>query len=175
MNSIISIGRLTKQKNFIFLINCFNNILLKHKNLNLFIIGDGEEKINLQNQIKQLGLNDKVFLIGYKENVFKYLRSCYCFILSSLWEDPGFVLIEAASSNASIISSDCPNGPKEFLDNGNNGFLFMNNSTTSFEDTFYKFINSDEKSIKNKKFLAKKKVKDFTKLNHYKILSQLIT
>jgi glycosyltransferase involved in cell wall biosynthesis len=92
-NSLVSIGRLTKQKNFEFLINCFEKISLKYPHLNLFIIGDGEEKRNLQNQINNLQLNDKVFLLGYKKNVYRYLRSCYCFILSSLWEDPGFVLI----------------------------------------------------------------------------------
>ena len=46
------------------------------------------------------------------------------FILSSLWEDPGFVLIEAAACNLFIISSDCKNGPREFLDNGKNGILY---------------------------------------------------
>ena len=112
--------------------------------------------------------------MGYKKNVYRYLRSCYCFILSSLWEDPGFVLIEAASMNATIISSDCPNGPKEFLDNGNNGFLFRNNSKESFFSIFDTFIESDEVLINKKKLLAKKQIKDFTKFNHYNILSQFI-
>ena len=174
LNSVISIGRLTKQKNFIFLIDCFKHISIKYPHLKLFIIGDGEEKSNLQNQIYKLQLNDKVFLIGYKKNVHKYLRSCYCFILSSLWEDPGFVLVEAASTETSIISSDCPNGPQEFLDYGNNGFLFKNNSKDNFLDTFDVFVNSDESIIKRKKILAKKQIRDFTKLNHYKILSKFI-
>ena len=49
------------------------------------------------------------------------------FILTSLWEDPGFVILEAALSNTNIISSDCPNGPTEFLNQGKNGILFKNN------------------------------------------------
>ena len=48
------------------------------------------------------------------------------FILTSLWEDPGFVLVEAAYNNLFIISSDCKNGPKEILDNGKRGLLFNN-------------------------------------------------
>ena len=44
-----------------------------------------------------------------------------------LWEDVGFVIVEAAMSNAYVISSDCPNGPKEFLNDGKNGLLFKNN------------------------------------------------
>ena len=54
----------------------------------------------------------------YKKDIHNLLKHCYCFILSSPWEDPGFVLIEAAANNANIISSDCKSGPKEFLSNG---------------------------------------------------------
>ena len=67
-------------------------------------------------------------MLGYKKNIHNLLKSCYCFILSSLWEDPGFVLIEAAANNAIIISSDCKSGPKEILDNGKGGFLFNSNN-----------------------------------------------
>ena len=49
------------------------------------------------------------------------------FVLTSLWEDPGFVLIEAGYCDTLIVSSNCPSGPKEFC-NGNSGFLFNNNS-----------------------------------------------
>ena len=56
------------------------------------------------------------------------MRNSEIFILSSLWEEVGFVMIEAAICNSYIISSDCPNGPKEFLNNGKNGILFRNNS-----------------------------------------------
>ena len=174
LNSIICIGRLTRQKNYQFLIDCFKDLSIKHKFLKLFIIGDGEERDNLQNQINKLKLDNKIFLLGYKKNVYKYLRSSYCFILSSLWEDPGFVLIEAASANTTIISSNCPNGPREFLDDGNNGFLFKNNSKVSFLETFNKFFNSNQLTIKKKKILAKRQIKDFTKLNHFKILSKYI-
>ena len=55
------------------------------------------------------------------------MRNSDIFILSSLWEEVGFVMIEAAFCNSYIISSDCPNGPKEFLNNGKNGILFSNN------------------------------------------------
>ena len=55
------------------------------------------------------------------------MKNAQAFILSSLWEDPGFVLIEAAMNNLFLISSDCKNGPSEILDNGNRGYLFKNN------------------------------------------------
>ena len=74
----------------------------------MIILGEGEERFKLEKMIKNFNLNDKIHLLGYQDNVFKYLKNSKYFILSSLWEDPGFVLIEAALSNTNIISSDCP-------------------------------------------------------------------
>ena len=105
-----------KQKNILFLINALNYIFKKQKNLKLFIIGEGEEKKNIVKLIQELKLENKVYLLGFQENVYSYLQNCKCFVLSSLWEDPGYVLIEAAMANAAIISSNCPNGPSEILE-----------------------------------------------------------
>ena len=90
--------------------------------MNLVIIGDGENKKKLEDQIQRLNLNDKVFLLGFKKNIFDYLKNSKMFILPSLWEDPGFVLVEAGYMNLTILSSDCPNGPKELINNKKNGF-----------------------------------------------------
>ena len=51
------------------------------------------------------------------------------FYFTSLWEDPGFVIVEAALSNIPIISSNCPNGPREIIEK--NGYLFQNNNLES--------------------------------------------
>ena len=168
--SLLAIGRLTKQKNFSFLIQCFEKISIKYDYLNLFIIGDGEEKKILLDLINNLNLGSKVFLLGYRDNVFNYLNNCKCFLLTSLWEDPGFVLVEAGIANATVISSNCPNGPIEILENGKNGFIFESNSVESFISLFNQFINTKEEDLKNKQLNLKKKIKLFTKFNHYKIL-----
>ena len=173
-NSIVAIGRLTRQKNFQFLVKSLQNILLKYKNLNLFIIGDGEEKEEIIKLIEKLNLKNRVFLLGYKKNVFPYLRACKCFILSSLWEDPGYVLIEAAFSNATIISSDCPNGPKSILQDGKAGFLFKNNSKSDFFKKFEEFINSKSENVFQKKINAKKGIKIYTNFHHYKLIKNYL-
>ena len=173
-NSIVAIGRLTRQKNFQFLVKSLQNILIKYKNLNFFIIGDGEEKEEIIKLIEKLNLKNRIFLLGYKKNVFPYLRACKCFILSSLWEDPGYVLIEAAFSNATIISSDCPNGPKSILQDGKAGFLFKNNSKSDFFKKFEEFINSKSKDIFKKKINAKKGIKIYTNFNHYKVIKNYL-
>ena len=173
-NSIISIGRLTKQKNFSFLIESFNILQKKHKKLNLFILGDGEEREMLQDKINKLNLNNKAFLIGHQYNVFKYLKKAKLLVLTSLWEDPGFVILEAGYMNKIVLSSDCPSGPNEILDDGKNGFLFKTNSIESFINAFDKLINSDENLIKLKKLGLKKKSREFTYFNHFKILNLIL-
>jgi glycosyltransferase involved in cell wall biosynthesis len=108
---IVAIGRLTKQKNFSLLLHCFASIKTRHHDYHLLILGSGEEENKLKQTIHNLGISNSVDLLGYKENSYKYLNKADCFILSSLWEDPGFVLLEAAYLNVPIIASDCPNGP----------------------------------------------------------------
>jgi glycosyltransferase involved in cell wall biosynthesis len=163
---ILAIGRLTEQKNFRLLINYFNKIKNIDKKIKLVILGAGEQREYLINLIKKFGLNDRVYLLGHKDNVYKYLYRCTIFILTSKWEDPGFVLIEAAANRALILSSNCPNGPKEFLDDDKCGYLYKNNN---IDDLIYKYniLINDNANIKKKKiFLALKKAKKFTVLSH---------
>ena len=93
-NYLFAAGRLTKQKNFELLINGFNEIYQNYPEINLVIAGDGELKKKLMFKIKKFNLENRIHLIGYKNNIFNYMKNCQGFILSSLWEDPGFVLIE---------------------------------------------------------------------------------
>ena len=170
---ITGIGRLTKQKNFELLIRFFKNIEKDFPEFILIILGEGEEKEKLQKLINSLNIQKKAFLLGYEKNVYKFLLNSQYFILTSLWEDPGFVLVEAAISNSTIISSNCPNGPYEIIKNDN--FLFCNNDKN---DLLQKFINLEKNTSKNSIFSqktdVKKRVKDFTKFNHYKNLIKIL-
>ena len=171
---ILAIGRLTKQKNFLFLLNCFKELNKEDPNLNLVILGDGEEKQKLENFIKLNKLMNSVFLLGHQQNVQSYLKKCEIFVLSSLWEDPGFVLIEAIFGNSKIISSNCKNGPQEILNDGKFGYLFTSNSTKSFIENFYLIQKEEEKVILRKKILAKKNILDFTMFRHHKRLTNIL-
>ena len=106
---------MTRQKNFLFLIRAFSKILIKYPNYHLILLGDGEQKKLLIDEANKLNLTNKISFLGYQENVYKYLVNSNCFILTSLWEDPGFVILEAALSNTFVISSNCPNGPDEIF------------------------------------------------------------
>ena len=169
---ILAAGRLTRQKNFIYLIQEFMEFLKLNNNFILIILGDGEEKTKLQNFIKINKLETKVYLLGHVKNVYKYMKKSDVFVLSSLWEEVGFVIVEAAISNLFVISSDCPNGPSEFLDYGQNGILFKSNQKNSLLKSFENFVNDKDKFTKKVK--AKKFSLKYTKFRHYKILNQII-
>ena len=105
------------------------------------------------------------------------MKEFYCFISTSLWEDPGFVLIEAAINRASIISSDCKNGPREILLDGEGGYLYSSNDMNDLLEKFYKFNKDYElypKILYKKKVLAMKNIKIYSKSSHYKIFSKIL-
>ena len=177
-NYIFSAGRLTKQKNYKFLIDCFSEIEKKYPDLNLVIAGDGEQKNILINLIKKFKMEKKIFLIGYTEDVFNLMKNSICYVSVSLWEDPGFTLVEAISKKAPVISSDCNNGPKEILSLGNGGYLYKTNDKKDFLNTFYKFYDDHDKNsldLNIKKINALKNIKLFTKFHHYKNFLKIIT
>ena len=170
----ISVGRLTKQKNHTLLIKLFRIMCNKNKNLFLYILGDGEEKINIIKEIKQLKLEDNVILLGYKKNPYPFISKAKAVLSPSLWEDPGAVMIEAAFCNKIVISSDCISGPKEFLLDGKGGYLFKNNNLSSFVKTINDFLQDNNNNILSKKINAKKNSKKYTLFNHFKQLDALL-
>ena len=128
---LLAIGRLSVQKNFELLLSFFKDETSKDPSLYLAIAGEGEQKKKIEKLIKNYNLENKVLLLGYQNNIHNLLKNCYCFILTSLWEDPGFVLVEAGYNNCQVVSSNCPNGPKEII-NVDGGYLFQSNNTESF-------------------------------------------
>ena len=169
-NFFVMIGRYTRQKNHLLAIRCFKELIKKNLDINLIIIGNGELKNEYLTEINYLNLENRIQLIDYQKNVSIYLSKSLGMISSSLWEDPGFVMIEAAACNTFIISSDCLNGPREFV-GSDNGILFNNNNIKSLEKSILKFLGMSDYEIKKKKINAKKKSINFTKLRHFKILS----
>ena len=173
-NYYISIGRLTHQKNYHFLIDCFYEIIKKDNTIKLIILGDGELKQSLQKKINILKMKNNISLLGYQDNVYGYLKNAQAFILSSLWEDPGFVLIEAAFCNLTIISSNCPNGPSELLNNGKDGFMYESNKKKDFLTKFKEYLSTDKNDLFIKKLSVKKNSKNFTYFEHSKNLKKIL-
>ncbi len=169
----VSIGRFTKQKNYTFLLKGLNEFY-KNKDANFLflIVGEGEEKSELNNFIVKNSLSSFIKILDYKNNIFPLLKNAKALISTSLYEDPGFTLIEAGYLNIPVISSDCPNGPKEILDNGNNGYIFESENLTSFKSILSKFLSENKDDQRLKKIRLKKFVKKFTIFSHYQILKK---
>ncbi|MBD3213467.1 MAG: glycosyltransferase [Candidatus Lokiarchaeota archaeon] len=119
----ISMGRLSPEKGFHVLIEGFKRTLKKIPNGILLIIGDGPQKESLKKLIYKNDLDKKVFLLGFKENPYKYMKRADTFILSSFNEVLPYSLIEALVCRLPVISTDCQTGPREILEDGKYGLL----------------------------------------------------
>jgi glycosyltransferase involved in cell wall biosynthesis len=163
---ILSIGRLTYQKNFNLLIEGFREIKKIYNEYKLIILGEGEKRLELEKLVKKLNLEKDVLLLGFKNNIFNYLEISDCLISTALWEDPGFALIESGILDKIVISSNCPNGPIELF-NDNNGYLFNNNDKVSLVNAFIKYKDTSFLENVKKKIITKKKFKKYSFFNHY--------
>jgi|WetSurSiteA1Bulk_404760.scaffolds.fasta_scaffold42221_1 glycosyltransferase involved in cell wall biosynthesis len=120
--------RLSQDKNLPFLIKAFSEIR-KDLKVKLLIIGDGPEKTNLQVLCKSLAIEDDVCFVGFQENPFKYIAASDLFVHTCLFEGFGNAIIEAMACKVPVIATDCPYGPREIIQNGENGMLVGMNDT----------------------------------------------
>lgn len=120
-----SVGLLTKRKGFHILINSIDNIVKKLNDIDVifFIFGDGEERINLEQQIKQLNLENKIKLPGHKSNILDYVKDFDLFVLPSINnEDFPYVIIEAMLLEKAIVSTNVAGIPEQ-IQNNENGYI----------------------------------------------------
>ncbi|MBN7288359.1 MULTISPECIES: glycosyltransferase [Campylobacter] len=139
---IIAVGRLTAQKDFRTLIRAFN-IVSKQNNINLLILGEGEDREKLQKMILDLKLENRVILYGFAPNPYKFIRKASLFVLSSLWEDPGHVLMEAAYLKIPIVATNCPNDVDKFLMYGKAGYLCEISNARDMADKIILALNNN--------------------------------
>jgi glycosyltransferase involved in cell wall biosynthesis len=119
---ILGVGRLTKAKDFPTLIRAFA-LVRKERTARLMILGEGEERHDLEGLSKKLGVDADVDMPGFVDNPYKYMSHAAAFVLSSRWEGLPTVLIEAMACGCPVASIDCPSGPAEILENGKYGKL----------------------------------------------------
>lgn len=115
--NILSVGRLTPAKDFSTLIRAFS-IVTKSIPSRLVILGEGESRPELETLVRDLGLQEAIFLPGFVENCYPYMAACDLFVVSSAWEGLCAVLIEAMACGAPVVSTDCESGPREILEHG---------------------------------------------------------
>ncbi len=114
--NIIAVGRFVEAKGFIYLIQAFAKIDRNIRDkMNLILVGDGVDRPILEAIVLELAIKNDVKFVGYQDNPYKYMKQSDLFILSSLWEGFGIVLIEAMALGIPIVSSNCKYGPSEIL------------------------------------------------------------
>ena len=137
--TILGVGRLTYAKNFQVLLKAFAKIR-KELFVRLVILGDGPERANLIQLADNLGVKDDLFMPGFVENPYKYMRNATVFALSSRWEGLPTVLIEALACGTPVISTDCPHGPREILEEGRWGTLVPVNDCNALANALKKSL-----------------------------------
>ena len=171
---IINVGRLVDQKDQITLLKALKN--LKYKiNYNLIIIGRGKNKDIIENYTRQNKIN-KFVKVFYTSNPFPYIKDSDLFVLSSTFEGLPNVLLEAITLKKFVISSDCPTGPREILDNEKGGFLFKVGDYESLSKKITQYTKNKKSLEKKIKYSNKRLIRfDYKKnLNKYlKVVNSL--
>jgi glycosyltransferase involved in cell wall biosynthesis len=113
---------LSAQKDYPTLLRAFAHVR-SCRPTRLVILGEGEELGRILALADELGIRADVDLPGFSDHIFSLMARCRVFVLSSAWEGFGNVLVEALACGAQIVSTDCPSGPAEILENGKSGRL----------------------------------------------------
>ena len=119
---VLAIGRLDKQKDFPTLLTAFARLLSQHS-ARLIVLGEGPLRPTLLALAHNLHISEYVDFPGFVSNPFAYLANAHLFVLSSRYEGLPTVLIEAMACGCPVVSTDCPFGPAEILENGRWGKL----------------------------------------------------
>ena len=158
---------MVEQKDHITILKSLN-YLKKKCNLRLLILGEGDQKENLLNYVNKNNLNNFVKINKRTNNPYPYIKKSHILLLSSKFEGLPNVLLEGIALNKFIISSNCPTGPREILDNGKGGLLFeiKNHKELSEKILFYK--KNHKLCLKKKRYANKRSIR----FDYYKNLDE---
>lgn len=137
-NIILNVGRLVEQKNQLELIEIFSKC--QNEGWLLYIIGEGHLEFALKNKVKDLGLEDKVFVIPPTKNINFYYDQAKILAFTSLYEGFPNVLGEAMISSLPCIAYDCETGPRELIEHEFNGFLVEFQNQKKYIETLNRLL-----------------------------------
>ncbi len=161
--NLIAIGRLAPQKGFDVLIDAMAHL---DERFHLYILGEGEDEKELKKQIKTLGLDDKISMLGFQENPYAFINRSDFFILSSRYEGLPNVVLESNACKKPSIAFDMPGGTAEIIVDGKSGILVKEFSDLALAEAIKKAvkIDFDEDFIYNfckENFSVEKIVKEY--------------
>ncbi|MDC0358381.1 glycosyltransferase family 4 protein [Oligoflexia bacterium] len=132
---VLAMGRLTAQKNFPLLISAFKNVADRQPDWRLVIVGEGEQRSALEEQIAALNLTGRILLPGLTKTPLGVLKQAEIFVLSSDWEGFPNVLCEAMLCGKACVATDCLTGPSEIIEHEQNGLLVPAGDRSALETT----------------------------------------
>ena len=141
---IISVGRLTYQKNFQLLVDIAIKILSDHPDWSWDICGEGEDKEDLEKRIAEAGFKGKINLLGQVKDLYNLYQEYAFQVMTSRYEGFPMSLIEGEANRLPLISFDVPTGPSEIIHDGKNGYLIDNNDIETMVIRIKHLINDEE-------------------------------
>jgi glycosyltransferase involved in cell wall biosynthesis len=118
----LGVGRLVPEKGWDTLLKAFS-LLRRQRPARLIILGEGEHRESLEQEMRRLGLEEDVQMPGFEENPYSYMGHCDALVMSSWWEALPGALIEAMACGCPVIATDVPGGIREILGDGGSGIL----------------------------------------------------
>lgn len=168
---IIAVGRLVPCKDYPALFRAFD-LVLKNRPARLVILGRGPEKRRLTDLVEQMRLSRHIVFLGFQKNPYQYMKHASVFVLSSLQEGFGNVIVEAMACGTPVISTNCPTGPGEIIENMKNGILVPVKDAEALAEAILRILNNvnlaEKFSIEGKKraefFSVEKSVGEYEKV-----------
>lgn len=120
---VCGIGRLEQQKNFKLLMDAFKLAFSNTPEAVLRIYGEGAQREELYNYAQKCGIDDRIQMMGRCNDIQSVYENSSLFVLSSNFEGMPNTLLEAMAVGVPCISTDCPTGPRDLIDHGENGLL----------------------------------------------------
>ncbi len=174
-HKIIAAGRLTLQKNYKMMIDAVKTASQKYVDITLEIYGVGELYDELNDYINEQGLSDKITLMGRSDSLYKLYPERDLYLMSSDYEGMPNALAEAMAVGLPCISTDCKTGPRDLIENGENGYLVEVGNAGVMAEKIVEFfeLSGDGQKIIGEN--ARKKIIDFcSEKNSMSKLIQLI-
>ncbi len=140
---LLAVGRLHNQKGFDWLIEAFSNLAHNHPNWDLVILGEGLLRPLLEGQVRESGLEKRIFLPGRVGNLGEWYKSADIYVMSSRYEGFGNTLVEAMAHGLAVLSFDCDTGPRDIIRHEVDGLLVPPKDIAALTATLDKLMGND--------------------------------
>lgn len=159
---MVAVSRLVKGKGREDLVEIYSKLKEKGIKEKLYILGDGNQKQELQSKIKNLNLQNDVFLLGQKKNPYPWMKNAKIFLHTSYGEGLPTVFLESMICGTPVIAYDCPTGPKDILGKNEYGVLVKTGDKAKFEEEIIRLLSSTDKQQEYIDKFFKEKLSEFS-------------